>query len=331
MYQNLVQPRTGRAQERAATEGRPDMSPDAPDSVHHQERAAAKQVSLEGRPDGSSDVPASVHHQDWPVPDASLIDRELLDDMALAIKVASLGRSARSASNVKLRQPLARAIVVADARQQARLEHLADIVLDELNVKAIDFVREADNLVHYEIGLLPQILGKKHGPLFPRLRQAVGQMSALALARALQASEPVTVDVEGTPIVLLPEETQVRMRAREGLAVADADGIVVGIDTALTPELEREGLARDLVRRVQDMRKNAGFEIEDRIALVYQVSETPRAQRPQLVGVFEEMGAYIAAETLAISVQPGPPLEGSYVETFALNGEPITLAVQRVP
>jgi isoleucyl-tRNA synthetase len=282
-----------------------------------------------------TDAPASVHHQEWPTADESLLDQELLDDMDLAIKVASLGRSARNAANIKLRQPLATATVVADVRQQARLEHLADIVLDELNVQKIDFVRQASDIVHYEIGLLPHILGKKHGRLFPKLRSAVQKMDAQALARALQANRSFTVELSapdvppGTSITVLPEEAQVRMQAREGLAVADADGIVVGIDTELTPELVQEGLARDIVRRIQDARKNAGLEIEDRITLVYQAD-------PELDQVFEQMGAYIAAETLAVQMQASTedarllPTEGMHVETFKIDGLEMTIGISRV-
>jgi len=267
-------------------------------------------------------APDSVHHLHWPVPDESLIDEELLADMDLAISVASLGRSARNSANVKLRQPLSKAVVVADLRQQARLEHLSDIVLDELNVKEIDFVREADNLVHYEIGLNPRLLGKKHGRLFPKLRQAVADINALRLARALQAGERVSVDVEGTTVELLPEEAQVRMRAREGLAVADASGIVVGIDTELTPTLIQEGLARDIVRRVQDARKNAGLEIEDRITLTYEADK-------ELKAVFASMGEYIAAETLSVDVQDSAPHQGSYVESFSIGDAQITIGIRR--
>ena len=274
---------------------------------------------------GTSDrgAPASVHHQSWPVPDLSLLNQELVDDMDLAIKVASLGHAARNSANIKLRQPLAKAVVVADARQQARLEHLADIVLDELNVKEIEFVREASDLVHYEIGLLPQILGKKHGPLFPKLRSAVRELDPQMLAHHLQGGRPVTVDVEGTPVELLPEEAQVRMRAREGMAVADASGIVVGVETLLTPELEREGLARDLVRRIQDARKNAGFEIEDRIALTYQADERLRT-------VLDQMGEYVAAETLAVEMRAGDVTPDSYVESFQVGGQQITVGLRRV-
>jgi len=266
--------------------------------------------------------PESVHHQAWPVADPALIDQELLADMDLAIMVASLGRSARSTSNIKLRQPLAQAIVVADARQQARLERLSDIVLDELNVKKLEFARQADDLVHYEIGLDPRILGKKHGPLFPKLRQAVAALDPLPLARKLERGQAVTIIVGGEPVELLPQEAQVRMRAQEGLAVADAGGIVVGIDTGLTPQLIREGLARDLVRRIQDARKNAGFKIEDRIVLTYQTGET-------LSAVFTTLGAYLAQETLAVQIIAGPPAEPGFVDQFELNGEPITISIHQ--
>ncbi len=269
------------------------------------------------------DAPESVHHQDWPEANTSLIDDELLADMDMAIMVASLGRSARSAANVKLRQPLAKAVVVADARQQARLERLSDVVLDELNVKAIEFVRRADDLVHYEIGLDPRILGKKHGSLFPRLRQAVAALDPLDLAHRLQSGQSVMVDVEGVAVELLPEEAQVRMRAREGLAVAEGGGVVVGIDTTLTPELEEEGLARDLVRRIQDARKNAGFEIEDRIALTYQAGE-------RLSAVFSAQREYIADETLAVQIVAGSPDRESVVDEFELGGEAIIIGVKRV-
>ncbi|MBN1934837.1 MAG: isoleucine--tRNA ligase, partial [Anaerolineae bacterium] len=159
--------------------------------------------------------------------------------------------------------------------------------------------------------------------LFPKLRQAVTALDPMSLAHQLQSGQAVPVDVSGVIIELLPAEAQVRMRAREGLAVADAGGVVVGIDTHLSPELVQEGLARDLVRRIQDARKAAGFAIEDRIALTYQADDTLNA-------VFAALGAYIAEETLAVQMVGGQPAEGSFVDQFELDGEPITLSVQKV-
>jgi isoleucyl-tRNA synthetase len=275
-----------------------------------------------------AETPESVHHQDWPVADESLLDEDLLDEMDMAIHVASLGRSARNASNIKLRQPLAKAMVVADARQQVRLERLADIVLDELNVQEVVFLREASDLVHYEINLLPQFLGPKHGRLFPKLRWAVSEMDAAPLARALQAGNSFTATVageggaDGTEIEVLPEEAEVRVRAREGLAVSEGAGIVVGIDTELTPELVQSGLARDIVRRIQDARKNAGFAIEDRILLTYQAGEP-------LSEVFEGQRAYIAKETLADDVRAAAHDVESHVESFELDGQKVSIGVKR--
>jgi isoleucyl-tRNA synthetase len=268
-------------------------------------------------------APNSVHHQDWPTAERQWMDKDLMDEMDLAMLVASLGHSARNSANIRLRQPLAKATVVADARQQMRLEHLSDIVLDELNVKELEFVREADELVHYEIGLNPRLLGPKHGVLFPRLRAAVAEMRPLPLVRALQAGEPIHVEVQGTMVEVLPAEAEVRMRAREGLAVADASGIVVGINTSLTPELVREGTAQDIVRRIQDARKNAGLEIEDRIVIIYQADE-------QLRPVFDELGEYIASETLAVQMSPGPLLEASHTERFEIGGAELQVSVKRV-
>ena len=156
----------------------------------------------------------------------------------------------------------------------------------------------------------------------PKLRKAVAETDPFELAQTLQAGGSVYVTVEGTTVELLPDEAQVRMRAREGLAVADAGGIVVGIDTELTPELAQEGLARDIVRRIQDARKNAGFEIEDRITLAYQASQA-------LEAVFASMGEYIAAETLSVDVQAGAPQEGSHVESFEVGRELMTIGIKR--
>jgi isoleucyl-tRNA synthetase len=219
-------------------------------------------------------------------------------------------------------------MVVADARQQVRLERLADIVLEELNVQEVVFLREASDLVHYEINLLPQFLGPKHGRLFPKLRRAVSEMDAAPLARALEAGKSFTVTiageggVDGTEIEVLPDEAKVRVRAREGLAVSEGAGIVVGIDTELTPELVQAGLARDIVRRIQDARKNAGFEIEDRILLTYQAGEP-------LSEVFESQRAYIAGETLADDVRAAAPDAESHVENFELDGQKVSVGVKR--
>ncbi|MBN1661188.1 MAG: isoleucine--tRNA ligase [Anaerolineae bacterium] len=248
----------------------------------------------------ADDACESVHHCAWPQADASLIDTDLLDTMALAMQVASLGRAARSASNVKLRQPLARALVYTAGEQELGTD-LASLIADELNVREIEFVEREADLVEYEIGLLPNILGPKHGRRFPLIRRAVAGGDAGAMARRFQAGLPVPVDVgDGqSPVDLLPEEVEVRTHGREGFAMAEEKGIVVAVDVEITPELAREGLARDLVRRIQTLRKEADYQLDDRIVVYYDTGA-------ELARVVDEWAGYIRDETLAEDLVAGP-------------------------
>jgi len=269
-------------------------------------------------------APESVHHNQWPVADESLIDPELMADMQLAMQVSSLGRAARAQAGIKLRQPLARALVLTDANQRRRLERLAGIIVDELNVKELQFVDQAEELVRHEIHLRPDLLGPKYGPLFPKLRRGVGDMDAGELSRQIEVGEPIAVEVEGQSIELLPQEVEVRTHAREGYAVAEERGLIVAVDTIITPQLEREGLMRDVVRRIQIMRKEAGLHIDDRISTYYQAEG-----RLATVMADPDQVGYIRAETLSRDVINGPPPAEAYVQSFELNGGRITLGIVR--
>jgi isoleucyl-tRNA synthetase len=199
-------------------------------------------------------------------------------------------------------------------------------VIEELNVKALEFVEQEAELVEYEIGLLPNVLGPKHGRRFPLLRRAVGEQNAADLARRFQAGLSVTVEMDddGAPVELLPEEVEVRIQGREGYAVAEEKGLLVAVDVTLTPALAREGLARDLVRRVQTMRKDAGFQLDDRIVTTYDASA-------ELQGVVEEWGDYIRAETLSQELVSGSvPEDADRRESFTLGEHPVTLGVTKV-
>jgi isoleucyl-tRNA synthetase len=269
----------------------------------------------------------SVHHCEWPAADENAIDQDLLARMALAMQVSALGRSARSTSNVKLRQPLARARVYA-GQQAADLGDLAALVTEELNVKGLEFVDQEADLVEYEIGLLPNVLGPKYGRRFPLLRKAIAAGTAAdagAMARRFEAGLNVTVELDdsGPPVELLPEEVEIRTHGREGYAVAEDKGIVVAVDVTLTPELAREGLARDLVRRVQTLRKEADYQLDDRIVIYYDATDEPKA-------VVEEWAGYILAETLSLELVPGPvPGDVDRQESFALGDHPLAVGVKR--
>jgi isoleucyl-tRNA synthetase len=276
----------------------------------------------------NQDVCESVHHCTWPEANMDAVDQDLLDRMGLAMQIAALGRSARSTSNVKLRQPLARARVYAGDRT-TELGDLAELVTDELNLKALEFVEQEADLVEYEIGLLPNLLGPKHGKRFPLVRKAIaaaGTEETAAFARRFQAGLGVTVEMEdgGPAVELLPEEVEVRIHGREGYAVAEEKGIVVAVDVTLTPELAREGLARDLVRRVQSLRKEAGFQIDDRIVTYWDADE-------ELSAIVDEWREYIQAETLSQELVPGPmPATVDQRVSLKLGDHPLTLGVKRV-
>jgi isoleucyl-tRNA synthetase len=269
------------------------------------------------------DAPESVHLSDFPTFNPDLIDESLMFDTRLVMRVASLGHAARNKAQIKVRQPLAAAVVkTRTPAEQAALEALADQIEEELNVKELRFV-DADDLVDYEVKPVHARLGPKYGALLPRLSEALASLPADAVARSVQAGEPVEVNVDGQVIELLPEEVQVATVDKAGYAVAEEGGTVVAIETELTDELVREGLAREVVRRIQTLRKDAGFELDDRIRTYYQAGE-------RLASVVVEHTAYITAETLTEELVEAKPPASVTSSSYDIDGEAIALGVERV-
>ncbi|MGC8837773.1 MAG: isoleucine--tRNA ligase [Anaerolineae bacterium] len=270
------------------------------------------------------DAPDSVHLTDYPEANLAECDRDLIDEIQLVMRVVGLGRSARNQAGLKVRQPLSRVLIkVRDEAEKRSLERHADQILDELNVKAMDLVDRPTDLVEYQVSAVPSLVGKRLGPLFPKVRGALARLDPAGVAVRVQAGEPLTLQVDGQDVVLQPEELQVRVTPREGLAVVEEAGYLVALDTRLTEELLLEGHARDVVRRIQTLRKDAGFRIEDRIATYWQGG--PTAQR-----VFATWGDYIARETLSVSLLEATPPPESAQATLNLGREPLTLGVVRV-
>jgi isoleucyl-tRNA synthetase len=270
-----------------------------------------------------ANAPESVHHSYWPDADADAIDEELLASMSLAMHVASLGRSARASANVKLRQPLGKALVHLEPGERARWsDALSSIVIDELNVKALEFVTQASELATYR--LLPdnKALGPKFGPRFPKVRAALAEMDGAVVAPKLRAGLPLTLEVAGETVELAPEEVLIKTSPREGLAVASEPGVTVAVDTTLTPELRAEGLAREVVRRVQNTRKEANFRIEEYITTYYQA-------QGELAEVIHAWADYIKRETLSTALVAGPLPEGAHIATYKIEGKSLTVGVMR--
>ncbi len=270
-----------------------------------------------------SDAPVSVHLCDWPRADMARVDEEVLREVELARDLVSAGLAARAAGSVRVRQPVARVrVFVAPERRMPLSEELRDHVREELNVKAVEFVEEVGELATYRVLPNNQLLGPRLGKQFPLVRQALLALDPAAVAQTVLAGEPVGLPVDGGHVSLAGEEVLIQTQPRPGLAVATERGVTVGVDTGLTPELLREGDAREVVRQIQSLRKEMGLEMDDRIDTRYQAAgEVARAM--------EEHADYLRAETLSLTLEPAPP-EGDWATaSFRVRGEQVTIWARR--
>jgi isoleucyl-tRNA synthetase len=245
----------------------------------------------------------SIHHTLWPEADLDKIDEDLLAEMALAREVVTQGHSARNSQGIKLRQPLSQAIVHLETGMAELRDQLVDLVRDELNVKELVFADDISDLITYRLLPDSQKLGPRFRDQFPKVKTALESVKdPVRAVQRLQADLPIEVNIDGEKIELASDEILTREESREGLAVASEHGVSVAMDVELTRDLIAEGLARDVVRRVQSLRKEADFDLDDRIITTYQAEEG-------LVEAIEEWQDYIAAETLSIELKRGLPSE----------------------
>jgi isoleucyl-tRNA synthetase len=235
----------------------------------------------------------SVHITSWPEPDPGLVDRELSAQMALARRLVELGRSARAAASLGIRQPLSRALVGAAGLTDLPAE-LRDQVAGELNVRTLDALSTvAEDLVDYVVKPNFRALGRRFGNRTQVVASAITAADPSALAGRLREAGEASVVVDGEPVVIGPDDVIVTQTPRAGWSVAaDADE-TVALELGITPELRREGLAREVIRLVQDARKADGLEVSDRITLRWAAAD------PELAAALTEHGLLIAGEVLA--------------------------------
>ena len=262
-------------------------------------------------------APESVHLCDWPAVDEALIDEELTASVRLIQRLASLGRSARAKANLRVRQPLARVHVkVLGAQEQETVQQLAEQLLEELNVKDIALIADEAEFFDYQVRPNLPVLGPKYGGEVGRIQRALGQADTASIAAAVSARQPVTLD----GFDLQPEELLISVTGKPGYAVAEEAGYAVAVTTEITPALADEGLARELVRRLQELRKSAGFEIADRIRLSYEGDA-------DIGRVMLAYSDYIRQETLAESIDAGAV--SGYSEEYNIDGRKVRLAVEK--
>jgi isoleucyl-tRNA synthetase len=265
----------------------------------------------------------SVHLAEWPKYDLGMIDETLNRDMELVIKLASLGHSARQKANRKVRQPLKEvAFSIGNISERKAVETFAGLIEDELNVKTVRLLNSTTEAVSHSIKPLPKQLGQKYGNKFPAIQRALSEMHSEELAHTLLAGGSVKVKVEGELFEVLPDEVEVRAQAKAGFAVAEDGPYVAALVTELTPELVREGQAREFVRRVQDLRKSADLDVAERINLFVDTSSGLRS-------AIEEYREYIVAETLAVSLVFAPEPAGASSVDDSFDGEKFRVGLVR--
>ena len=272
-------------------------------------------------------APDSVHLADWPEPDEDALDPELDLAMSAVRELVVLGRTARTESKVKVRQPLARSLVTVPAERRDDVAGLLDLVAAELNVKEVAFAESESGLVTFRLVPNFRALGPRFGKDAPGVAQALRDVDAATaadLAPRLRAGERVTVWAHGLgPVEIGPEEATVTEEPVTGWRVAREGAFSVALDLDLTPDLRREGLARDLVRAVQDLRKSAGLAVSDRIDLAIKAS----GEVAEAVDAHED---YLRSETLAVSLHRAPQGDG-FDARVDLDGQEVRLWLRPVP
>ena len=259
--------------------------------------------------------PESVHLCLWPEVDEKAIDKKLENEMDLAYSLVKLGRSARNSANIKNRQPLSKMLISVDTLP----EYYGNIVKEELNVKEVDLGANMNEYVHFEIKPNLPILGKEYGKLIPKIRETISKLNQMDLANKVKNGGAEYIDIDGTQIELTSENLLVTMQGKDGFAFAGEGEIGVVLDTTITPELKEEGYVREILSKIQNMRKDKGFEVLDKINLY--VSENEMLE--ELIKKFE---VDIKKETLTENILFNAKRD-TYTEV-SINGEKLMLDVE---
>ncbi|HEY8020315.1 MAG TPA: isoleucine--tRNA ligase [Thermoanaerobaculia bacterium] len=246
-------------------------------------------------------APASVHLEDWPQPAAGRADAGLEAGMAAVQRIVRLGHAARNEHGLKTRQPLAAVtLVTADAGLPAAVAPYLDLLTDELNVKEVRWAADRSRYVHHEVRPIYPRTGPRFGKRMAEVKKALADADGDALAAALERDGKLTLALADGPVDLAADEVEVRLVEREGMATQGDRELLVALDTALTPELVGEGLAREFVHHVQQARKESGLDYADRITLRYRADA-------EMTAAIEKHEEWVKGETLAEAIESGLP------------------------
>lgn len=259
----------------------------------------------------------SIHLCLWPEVNENEIDKKLENEMDLAYTIVKLGRSARNTSNIKNRQPLSKMLISVDTLP----EYYGNIVKEELNIKEVELGANMSEYVHFEIKPNLPVLGKEYGKLIPKIREAIGKLNQMDLANKVKNGGIEYIDIDDQQIALTSENLLITMQGKEGFAFAGEGETGVVLDTTITPELKEEGYIREILSKIQNMRKEKGFEVLDKIKLYVSENE-------MLENIIKKSEDTIKKDTLTENVYYNEARSG-YTEV-SINGEKLMLDVEVV-
>lgn len=267
-----------------------------------------------------NEAPMSIHLCKYPECDEALIDTTLEDEMDVAYKIVQLGRAARNEANIKNRQPLSSMLV--SFKKGSLPEYYTDVIRDELNIKEVQFKDDIKEYVEFGFKINFPILGPKYGKLVPKIGEALKSASPVEASSSLKSDGAFRVNVSGEEVALTGEDVEVTMKGREGFAFQTNGHISVVLDKTLTDELINEGYTREIISKIQNMRKDSGFEVADRIAFYYYGNS-------RLSSVIDDNLEFIKSETLSDVVSEENKDSLSYTE-WNINGEKLNMAVMKL-
>ena len=263
------------------------------------------------------DAPESIHLCDFPVANEAWIDTELENNMEEVLKIVVMGRACRNTANIKNRQPIGKMFVKAE---HVLPEFYQEIVEEELNVKSMEFTEDVRAFTSYTFKPQMRTVGPKYGKLLGGIKQALAELDGNAAMDELNATESLKLQVNGQEVTLFREDLLIDMAQMEGYVSEGDNTMTVVLDTNLTEELLEEGFVREIISKVQTMRKEADFEVTDKIKVYY--NGTAKAE-----AVFAKFAEQIAGEVLATEVVNGTP--AGYTKEWNINGEKVAMGVEK--
>ena len=262
-------------------------------------------------------APVSIHLCDFPVADESMIDEKLEENMEEVVKVVVLGRACRNAANIKNRQPVAKMYVKSDKTPD---DEFISVIAEELNLKAVVFTDSVRDFTTYSFKPQLRTVGPKYGKYLGAIKNALATLDGNAAMDEIEASGSLKLDIPDADVVLTRDDLLIEMTKKEGFESLSDKGVTVVIDKNLTPELIEEGNVREIISKIQTMRKDSGFEVMDRIRVAFSGNDT-------ILAIAKRNAAEICDETLSDSVDEGTL---AFSKEWNINGETVTLSVEKV-